>query len=199
VKGKPYKGLVYFALNDKGKKAGNPFRASLFGKSVGIDALEKRIEKSAETIKSKGLKERSRKVIASAMKSHSDRSSFEKELAKNGISVLFRENVQGRIYGATFIDHEQKAVFNGSRLGKGYSANVFNDLFGTKQHEPQEKQLKNDTWQAFEPLGDSSQKDSDSATGGLFDLLSPEPQGVNPEEEAFARRMRKKKRKRKPL
>lgn len=199
VNGKPYRGLVYFALNDKGEKAGNPFRASLFGKSVGIDALEKRMQKSAEIIKNKGLKERSRKVIASAMKSHSDRSSFEKELVKNGIGVLFRENEQGRIYGATFIDHEWKVVFNGSHLGKEFSANVFNGLFGGKQHEKKGQQPENDTGQAFEPLGDSSQKDSDSSIGGLFDLLSPEPQGVNPEEEAFARRMRKKKRKRKPL
>jgi hypothetical protein len=33
------------------------------------------------------------------------------------------------IYGATFIDYEQKYVFNSSRLGKEFSANVFNDLF----------------------------------------------------------------------
>ena len=199
VKGKPYKGLVYSALNDKGEKAGNPFRASLFGKSVGIDALEKRMEKSVEIIKSKGLKERSRKVIASAMQSCKKRPGFEKALTKNGISVLFRENEQGRIYGAIFIDHEWKAVFNGSHLGKEFSANVFNGLFGSKQHETKGQQPKNDTWKAFEPFGDSHQKDSDSSIGGLFDLLSPEPQGVNPEEEAFTRRMRKKKRKRKPL
>ena len=199
VKGKPYKGLVYSALNDKGEKASNPFRASLFGKSVGMNALEKRIEKSGGIIKSKGLKERSRKVIASAMQSYKNRPGFEKELTKNGISVLFRENEQGRIYGATFIDHEWKAVFNGSQLGKEFSANVFNGLFGGKQHETKGQQPENDTGQVFEPFGDSNQKDSDSAMGGLFDLLLPEPQGVNPEEEAFARRMRKKKRKRKPL
>ena len=199
VKGKPYKGLVYSALNDKKEKAGHPFQASLFGKFVGMNALEKRMEKSVGIIKNKGLKERSRRVIASAMKSHPDRSSFEKELAKNGIGVLFRENEQGRIYGVTFIDHEWKALCNGSQLGKEFSANVLNGLFGGKQHETKGQQPKNDTWQAFEPLGDDHQKDSDSATGGLFDLLSPEPQDVNPEEEAFARRMRKKKRKRKPL
>ena len=82
VKGKPYRGLVYSALNSKGKKVGNPFNASSFGKSVGIDALEKRMEKSTEIIKQKGLKERSKKVIVSAIKSHSDRISFEKELTK---------------------------------------------------------------------------------------------------------------------
>lgn len=199
VNGKPYRGLVYSALNSKGEKAGNPFQSSLFGKSVGMDALEKRIEKSGGIIKNKGLKERSRKVIALAMQSCKNRPGFEKELTKNGISVLFRENEQRRIYGATFIDHEQKAVFNGSHLGKEFSANVFNSLFGGRQHETKGQQPENDTWRAFEPLGDDHQKDSDSAMGGLFDLLSPEPQGVNPEEEAFARRMRKKKRKRKPL
>ncbi len=196
VKGKPYQGLVYSALNDKGEKVGNPFKSSLFGKAVGIDALEKRIEKSTEIIKDKGLKERSKKVIASAMKSHPNRKDFEKELAKNNISVLFRTNDAGRIYGATFIDHEQKAVFNGSRLGKEFSANVFNDLFNGKQHEP--IQSKHDTGQSFEPF-EHSRKDDDSSIGSVFSLLSPEVHGANPEEEAFARKARKKKKKQKRL
>lgn len=193
VKGNPYQGLVYSALNDKGEKVGNPFKSSLFGKNVGIDALEKRIGKSAEIIKDKGLKERSKKVIASVMKSQPNRTGFEKELAKNNISVLFRTNDEGRIYGATFIDHEQKAVFNGSRLGKEFSANVFNDLFNGKQEQP-----KFDTGQSFEPF-DTSRRDDDSSVGSIFSLLSPEAHGANPEEEAFARKARKKKRKQKRL
>ena len=193
VKGKPYQGLVYSALDEKGNKVGHPFKSSLFGKNVGIDALEKRIEKSTEIIKDKGLKERSKKVIASVVKSHPDRSSFEKALAKNNISVLFRTNDEGRIYGATFIDYEQKAVFNGSRLGKEFSANVFNDLFNGKQEQP-----KFDTGQSFEPF-DTSRRDDDSSIGSVFSLLSPEAHGANPEEEAFARRARKKKRKQKRL
>ena len=95
VKGRSYRGLVYSALNDQGEKVGNPFKSSLFGKSVGIEALEKRIEKSVEIIKQKGLKERSKKVVALALNSHHDRISFEKELAVNRISVLFRENENG--------------------------------------------------------------------------------------------------------
>ena len=30
----------------------------------------------------------------------------------------FRENEEGRIYGVTFIDHRNREVYNGSRLGK---------------------------------------------------------------------------------
>ncbi len=36
---------------------------------------------------------------------------------------MIRENAEGRIYGITFVDHRTKCVFNGSDLGKPYSAN----------------------------------------------------------------------------
>jgi hypothetical protein len=41
--------------------------------------------------------------------------------AKNIFTVL-RQNAEGRIYGITFVDNEKKVVFNGSDLGRGYSA-----------------------------------------------------------------------------
>jgi hypothetical protein len=37
----------------KGEKVGNPFKSSLFGKSVGVESIEKRIKKSAEVIKNR--------------------------------------------------------------------------------------------------------------------------------------------------
>jgi hypothetical protein len=199
AKGKPYRGLIYSALNDKGEKVGNPFKSSLFGKTVGIEALEKGIEKSTEIIKDKGLKERSKKVIASAMRTTKTRPDFEKALEKQGVSVLFRTNDDGRIYGATFIDHEQKAVFNGSHLGKEFSANVFNDLFTGKGQEP-DKQPKPDTGQTFEQFENAHhEKEEGSGIGGLFDLLSPETgsdAADNAEEQAFIRRLKRKKRQR---
>lgn len=199
VKGKPYRGLVYSALNKHGEKVGNPFNASSFGKSVGIDALEKRMEKSTEIIKQKGLKERSKKVIASAMESHPDRADFEKELTKNGVTVLFRENEQGRIYGATFIDHEQKVVFNGSRLGKEFSANVFNDLFsvphGKVGHTKQEagKEPFSSEGEKFEPSV-RHPDDPESIIGSLFSVFIPEIGGHNGDNHPLTRKRKNKKR-----
>ncbi|MDR1632214.1 MAG: relaxase/mobilization nuclease domain-containing protein, partial [Dysgonamonadaceae bacterium] len=191
IKGKEYKGLVYSTLNDNGEKVGNPFKSSLFGKSVGMEALEKRIKKSTEIIKSKGLKERNKKVISAAMRSYNNRLDFEKALEKQGISVLFRENEQGRIYGATFIDHEQKCVFNGSRLGKEFSANVFNDLFngkGQKTEHPNEHKAG----QVLEPFTPSNrEQDEGSGIGGLFDLFTPETAGDEIAEQNFVRRLKK--------
>jgi hypothetical protein len=133
VNGKVYRGLIYFALDEKGEKTGAPFKSALFGKSVGMKALEKRIGKSIGVIKDKGLKERSKEVISQAMQTAESRSDFEKALEEQGISAVFRTNAEGRIYGATFVDHRQRCVLNGSRLGKEFSANVFNDLFSDKR------------------------------------------------------------------
>ena len=48
---------------------------------------------------------------------------FQKALRENGVQCVLRQNDEGRIYGVTFIDQKNKAVFNGSDLGKPYSAN----------------------------------------------------------------------------
>jgi hypothetical protein len=191
IKGREYKGLIYSALNDKGEKVGNPFKSSLFGKSVGIEALEKRMEQSAEIIKDKGLKERSKKVIAAAMRTTKNRTDFEGALAKQGISVLLRTNEQGRIYGATFIDHEQKCVFNGSRLGKEFSANVFNDKFSLNQdfHKMDEidRISESKSCQSF------NQENQGSDLGGIFDLFTNENSATDEiEEQSLTRRMKKK-------
>jgi hypothetical protein len=157
--------------------------------------LEKRITKSAEIIKNKGLKERSKSVISAAMQTCKSRKDFEETLSKQGVSAIFRENEQGRIYGATFIDHVQKCVFNGSRLGKAFSANVFNDLFKIdREHEPEQ------TKQSFEMSENTfHEKEESTGIGGIFDLFSPEISSDNHEEEAFIRKMKKKKRKQKRI
>ena len=129
INGKPYQGIVYSAMNDKGEKAGNPVKASRIGKSVGYEAVQRRMEKSGEAIKNGKLKERTRKIVATAMQTARSRKELERQLKKQGIDVVFRQNDNGRIYGVTFIDHDSRVVLNGSRLGKEYSANVFNERF----------------------------------------------------------------------
>ena len=73
------------------------------------------------------------------MRQADSRKRFVELLGQNRIDVVFRENERGRIYGVTFIDHNRREVFNGSRMGKEFSANVFNDYFkwldGTPERE----------------------------------------------------------------
>jgi len=82
-------------------------KSSKFGKQAGNDVILKRIEKSKELIKTDNFKESSKATITKALESCKSRADFEKRLLKNQISVLFRENESGRIYGVTFIDYRQ--------------------------------------------------------------------------------------------
>jgi hypothetical protein len=43
-------------------------------------------------------------------------------LEKEGIHTARRETADGMVYGLTYVDHKTKCVFNGSDLGKPYSA-----------------------------------------------------------------------------
>ena len=186
--GKPFHGIVYAALDNKGEVFGNPIKSSKFGKSTGHEALLTQIEKSKELIRNKKLKERPREVISKVLHKSENRKDFEEQLLKHGISVLFRENDSGRIYGATFIDHRQKFVFNGSRLGKEFSANVFNERFGVENNT--DEQIKS-------PDRDHSEFPDKRASGieNLAGLFGIEALGEDYQEEAFIRRMKRKKRK----
>src|SRR5690606_8078559 len=111
-----------------------------------------------------------------------------------------RRNDNGRIYGMTFIDHESRSVWNGSQLDRNLSANVFNDWWnnGSKpelktQDNPVSKMNTIDNQQTKDLFGFIPQEHlSNFDIGGLFSLL-PEAQGVDYEEEQFAKRLKKKK------
>ena len=58
------------------------------------------------------------------------------KLEEQDLRVVIRKNDNGRIYGITFIDDEQGVAINGSRLGKGYAANIFDGYFSNPVHNP---------------------------------------------------------------
>lgn len=130
AKGKDYTGLVYSALDGKGKKSGPPLKSSLFGKKPGYTSLASQMQEHALLFKSPEGKRKiagCRSIIAGAMNTAGTESEFRQQLRSRHLDVIFRRNESGRIYGVTFIDHENRLVLNGSQLGKEYSANKFND------------------------------------------------------------------------
>ena len=105
------------------------------------------------------------------MQSARSREQLVADLKAKGIDVLFRQNDTGRIYGVTFIDHENRTVLNGSRLGKDFSANVFNDLFsGSRTLTGNNKQEMQEYAPEYNPTGHL--ENTGKAVAGLFSLLS---------------------------
>ena len=134
VKGK-HNGILYSILDDKGNKVGRPFKSSLFGKEVGYEALQKHYETSKLIVEKKKIWETLRPVIAEAMRKAKNKEDFKKLLKEKKVGVIFRENSEKRIYGVTFLDYSNRTILNGSRLGKEFSANVFNDLFNNSNRK----------------------------------------------------------------
>jgi hypothetical protein len=113
-------GLVYWVLDGKGNRIGVPIKASsIYGKPT-LKNLEDRFRLN-EMLR-KPLKERLKTVLDKAFLTPLSKAEFQKTLKEQGVQVLYRQNDEGRLYGITFIDHGAKAVFNGSGLGKSYSA-----------------------------------------------------------------------------
>jgi hypothetical protein len=131
--GKPYRGLLYTALDENGQKAEvTPLKSSLLGKSFGYDALEKLMERSGEKIAGDSSRDQTRRRIVEAFAVATTGSELRERLRAYHIDLYIRRNEVGRITGATFIDHENRCVFNGSRLGKAYSANALQERFGSE-------------------------------------------------------------------
>lgn len=145
VDGNEYHGIMYGALDDNGQQVGTPFKSSKFGKVFGYEALQKKFAVSAEKMKKDNLSERTRQEITKAMQDIGTKEDFARRLKEADIEVVYRINSEGRLYGITFIDHIGRTVFNGSRLGKAFSANVLNELFNNPDADrerliPQPKQ-----------------------------------------------------------
>lgn len=201
-KGKPYRGLVYSALDSEGNRVGKPLKSSLFGKALGIEALENQFGTSKETIKADGVTARTRAVVSEALNSTRTESEFRAALQKKGIDVVLRRNDEGRIFGATFIDHNERAVLNGSRLGKEFSANVLNERFADdsprEDLQTQQPKQSDNLRQTDKPTTDKQQQAGhstvDDAAGSLLSVLTPETQGTDNNQPTIKRRRKKKRR-----
>lgn len=202
--GTPYNGIVYTVTDDSGRPVCTPVKSSLLGKRFGYDGVQKRVACNAHDYKAKKWQPKIVNDVAIAKHGcRGDRDTFIALLASRGIDVVFRENDDGRIYGATFIDHRNKEVYNGSRLGKvigsatlhskEFSANTFEKLFNSSADIPgldgqDEDGIRFDTRSnAVSDMGEAIQQ--------AFGILSLDTNGPDPQEDALANSLHRKKKK----
>lgn len=217
TKGEDYNGLVYSVIDVNGNKVGNPFKSSLFGKSVGYEALQHKAAFSKKIIKEKNLTEPTKKALEYALRRTYDKDELVQILKEKRIDCVFRYTDEGRLYGATFVDHRTRCVLNGSRMGKDFSANALERHFNTpieeqvpfKGHDDneQEQYHYSDTGnsdyqhqtQQFTDNSDTGYRYSASDTASFLDaldFLNTDNPVTDAEEEAFRRKLQRKKKKR---
>ena len=134
-RGKKYDGLIYVPTDGKGGKISIPINASDIGRGVGYTAVQNRMQKSKQNVKPL-LPSVRNKVLQTMRTSPKTEEELRQRLEEQSLRVFIRKNESGRIYGITFIDDKEGVALNGSRLGKGYAANVFNTYFSNPTNNP---------------------------------------------------------------
>ena len=116
-----HNGLLYRMLDADGNPVGIPIKASSFYSKPTLERLSVYFHKNAE--KPAPQKSRVRNAIDLALnRPGATLEGLTEQIKIKGIDLVMRRNENGFIYGLTYIDHVSKCVFNGSDLGKSYSA-----------------------------------------------------------------------------
>jgi len=128
-------GLTYRILDERGNKVGVAIKASDFYNNPTLKYLQQRFELN-ETAR-QPHKARVKNAIDFALLKRSEHSllSLIQALEKESIKTVIRQNDTGLIYGITYVDFRTKSVFNGSDLGKQYSAKAIVERCAEQQNQ----------------------------------------------------------------
>jgi len=116
------KGLLYKILDKDLKPVGVPIKASDFYSKPTLKFLEERFK--INEIKKESHKSHVKNAVRMAFYEEKIKSpeKLSGKLESEGISMVLRKSKDGQLYGITYIDHKTHSVFNGSDLGKQFSA-----------------------------------------------------------------------------
>lgn len=133
------KGLHYKILDDAGLPVGVPIKASLFHQKPTLKFLEERFKVNAAARLPQKVRIKNAIDIFFLNRDHASIQALQHDLEKAGIDTVIRQNTQGVLYGITFVDHQTKCVFNGSDLGKSYSAKAIQEKCGITAKETKQQ------------------------------------------------------------
>ena len=164
------RGIIYSIIDKEGKKVGLPIKASSFFSKPTLKNLEAKF--AANEGQRKDLKGKSKAIIDKILNSPNSisKEKFTQQLKTSGIEPVFRQNAEGFIYGITYVNHKDKVVFNGSDLGKEYSAKSIVERFAPEEIYKQDSGNKVGTHPANYP----SEITHALGVNGLEDLLKSE-------------------------
>ncbi len=135
-----HQGLLYRILDEQGNNIGVPIKASSFYNKPTLKYLEERFSLNEPARQSHKSRVKNAIDLALLKQPKQSLQTLVKTLEKEGIDTVLRQNAEGIIYGLTYVDHRTKCVFNGSAIGKQYSAKGILERCGEPKETPTQKQ-----------------------------------------------------------
>lgn len=153
-----HKGLVYQIIDNDKKPVGVPIKASSFPFKPTLLYLEAKFQDNKKTRIPEMKRIKNTIDLVFLKNTGISLEQLEKNLLKEGVTLIYRKSPQQLIYGITYVDHNTKSVFNGSSLGAPYAAKAIQERCRISTAD------KNDpAFGKFKQLGD------------FQDLKDPEP------------------------
>ncbi|MFC5537861.1 hypothetical protein ACFPQ1_26345, partial [Rhodocytophaga aerolata] len=160
-----YEGLVFSVTDENGKRVGTGIKASELYSKTSMHNLNLKFEHNKES--KKEIVPKTAAAIEKVFASHKSitREDLQAKLAKGGINLQYHEGTKG-VFGVTFIDNANRAVFKGSELGNGYSWNILQSRLSDTTIEKR----------GIDLLDKETINKGNSVLGTIFDTLKKDEQ-----------------------
>ncbi|WP_426092849.1 relaxase/mobilization nuclease domain-containing protein [Flavobacterium sp. DSR3-2] len=158
------KGLVYRILDEQGKPIGVPIKASDFFSKPTLKFIEEKFKRNEIRRIPDKIRLKNAIDIALLKERTMSTNQLAKCLEKEGIHTVFRKSTEGLLYGITYVDHKTKSVFNGSSLGKEYSAKAIQERCALKVTGEEKSKKMSKKMPSKELLINNMQQQKDTLT-----------------------------------
>lgn len=132
------RGLYFRILDKNGNKIGVPIKASSIYSHPTLNELEKRFANNSTRKQDDKLSIQTA-INWTLRQEPRSLKNFVDKLKEENIDVVLRQSNNGQLYGLTYVDHGTKSVFNGSELGKNFSAKgILNQLNPSNENKTEQ-------------------------------------------------------------
>jgi hypothetical protein len=201
---KKHEGLVFRVLDEQGNKVGVPIKASDFASKPTLRNLRGKFEQNKLARETSKIRLKNA-IDMALLNSKLDLQGLIEALRGKGIDLVIRRSADGQVFGMTYVDHAQKTVFNGSELGKVYSAKAILERCphlganeGKKQNDRSEKLEQRGYGQGGRSRGKNENNfvagDGKNIPLGMFDVLLDAGEQRDGMDQELKRKKKKKKR-----
>lgn len=130
-------GLIYSALDSTKAAVGATFKASALPQQPTMETVNRRINagKKLKGDRVGGI----RKAADNALTQSRGWDDFQQRLSRAGIEVIPHQGKDGNLFGLSFVDVRQRAIYTGSELGKSFTAGSLKAVLGETYAPPSQR------------------------------------------------------------
>lgn len=132
-------GLVYSAIDKDKVAVGANFKASALPQQPTMETVTRRMN-AGKKVKGDRVA-RLRAVVEPQLLQSKTWDDFQQRLSRVGVEMIPHQGKDGNLFGLSFVDVRQRAIYTGSEMGKSYTAGSLKAALGDDYTPPSRRQI----------------------------------------------------------